>query len=326
MCLVLSNFHSVVIKNLSFLLLSFAIFSCSNGKKTKPIIIKSPTWTREYNNKNNFSAIGITTKEGNLKEKIKYAEKNGIQNLKTNLGVELENFLLQEMACFEKDRRNLIVSTLLSDINNNIRVRKLEDITRREDVWKNPNNNSLYVLMVADKGLVANAIISALESIKGKYRIYPEVQQIIIDAKYDIFANKFKARKRVCNNNKEEQNTKNFNKTEKNVEQKTSNLEEKKDDSSKQDNMKEEKNKTLRVDGKNNNKQTDGLNIKNVIISGKTEGDNKEEEAENVQSKDAIEDQIKLMKNKYSDEEITKIVEEAIKLADLQIDDRQEEY
>ena len=323
MCLVLSNFHSVVIKNLSFLLLSFAIFSCSNGKKTKPIIIKSPAWTREYNNKNNFSAIGITTKEGNLKEKIKYAEKNGIQNLKTNLGVELENFLLQEMACFEKDRRNLIVSTLLSDINNNIRLRKLEDITRREDVWKNPNNNSLYVLMVAAKGLVANTIISALESIKSKYRIYPEVQQIIIDAKYDIFANKFKARKRVCNNNKEEQN---LNKAEKYIEQKTSNLEEKKDDSCKQDNMKEEKNKTLRVDGTNNNKQTDGVNIKNVIISSKIEGNNKEEEAENIQSKDAIEDQIKLMKNKYSDEEITKIVEEAIKLADLQIDDRQEEY
>ena len=73
-------------------------------------------------------------------KKIKYAEQNGIQNLKVNIGVELENFLLKETMCLNEERRNFVVATLLSDINNNIRLKKLEDIARRDDVWRNPNN------------------------------------------------------------------------------------------------------------------------------------------------------------------------------------------
>ena len=92
-------------------LLFFSIVACSKGKKTKPIVIKSPSWTREYSTTNGFSAVGITTREGNLKEKIKYAEQNGIQNLKVNIGVELENFLLKEMCCFDEEKRNFIVAT-----------------------------------------------------------------------------------------------------------------------------------------------------------------------------------------------------------------------
>ena len=296
-----------MIRGFLYSLLLLSLVSCSKGKKINPIVIKSPAWTREYDNKNGFSSVGITTKEGSLKEKIKYAEQNGIQNLKVNIGVELENFLLKETMCLNEERRNFVVATLLSDINNNIRLKKLEDIARRDDVWRNPNNGSLYVLMVADKNLVANIVISALENIKGKYRLSPEVQQIIIDAKYDIFANKFQARKRTCNI-QEKQNQKTMNKIE-NTKTKTN---ETNNATNKKDNTALQKKENL-----DNDKQND-FNINNIIVSGGLKENSKKKNNNENKPDNAIEEKLNSMKDRYTDEEITRIVEEAVKLADLQ--------
>lgn len=175
---------------LYFCLFLFVVNCSSSEKKDEKVnIIHAPQWVSKSASSNNlFSGVGLTDKKGSIRDVIKYAEGNALENLKPTMSVKVNEFFEQEIVSFNQFKKDEYRNRLHSATDNLIKNMPFNQIARREAMWVSPDNDTTYIMMVVDKPFVIKYLTLEIEKLEQTYKYDEEFMGLLKEIKEDIGA------------------------------------------------------------------------------------------------------------------------------------------
>lgn len=164
-------------KILSYSFLALAVISCGSGRG-KLDELNAPKWVfdpyESRNKKVEFAAVGLSEPTGTLRNKITQAEVNGLGNLAASIGSEVAKVardVSKNVKESERERSYQEFSNITEQIVRDLNIRP-----SRVAIWQSPKDDTVAVLMIADKDEALKSYANALkiyeEKMKDKNFIY----------------------------------------------------------------------------------------------------------------------------------------------------------
>ena len=189
----------LLFKQIIYISLFLFVCACSStdNNNEKVNIIHAPQWVnKSVSSENIFYGIGLTDKNGSIRDVIKYAEGNAIENLKPTISVKVNEFFDEEIVSFNQDKKDEYRRRLQNATNSLIKTIPLTQISRREAMWVSPDNDTTYIMMVIDKPFIIKYLTFELEKMEQQYKYDEEFLVLLKEIKEDVSAGLI-ARKRT---------------------------------------------------------------------------------------------------------------------------------
>ena len=158
----------ILVSSVRLLLILSCCISCvSCAKKIyKPddFLITKPSWMNVGNKEYNFTGVGVADNVGNIGDILQSAQNNAINKIYYSIFIKVfdivDNCLVDKNGDDVKNYKQQFIS-IMNNFDKDFDVEKDTFIVNN---WLNPDDNKMYVEIVADEGKVINRIVYLIDN------------------------------------------------------------------------------------------------------------------------------------------------------------------